>query len=1035
MPVRHLLLAILLALAPRALASDNLAQRDGWQPLPSDGVEASVARDDDGALRLDFDFTAGAGFVILQLPLDLPLPEHFAVEMTIKASAQPNNLELKLLAPERDDGQDVWWHNRWGYRFPGEWTTLRSKRRHFEYAWGPSGGDEPLTRLDAIELAIAAGEGGEGTLWLRNLTIHELDAPRPYGGTRTLVDRAKGMTWWSADDEPIGWTASDAELPATLEIDFGVERPIDGLELRWAGDGTPSAYGLTLNNAALISAQERTGGVDVFHLPDADVRSLVITVRGAGHTLENVSVISAGEMPDANAYIARVATHARRGLFPAPFVGEQAFWTVVGAPDSDHELTISEHGAIEPLRGGPIFEPFIRLDDRLISWADVQTTQALEQSGLPIPTVRWASDRIALEILAVPWGASGEEFAWRYRLSNTSDGPISAQLVVVLRPFQNLPPWQRLNLVGGVAHLPPVTIRNAAFLLDRLVIAEASERPARSHVMSLQGGDIIPLIDRRAPFQAERGVAVTNALSLVSGAMVFDVVLVPGEHHDIAFATRSHPSPVTPDQLQQRLGQAAQEWQTRLNHVTFEGPPQAQRAWNIVRSNLAYILINADGPALQPGSRTYERSWIRDGAVTGAALLSLGHTDRVADFLEWYAPYQFENGKVPCVVDKRGPDPVDEHDSTGQLIYLLRRHADVTGDTSLLERHFGRVVKGIEYLEGLRAQRMVSPYDRAHDPERVKFGILPESISHEGYSAKPMHSYWDNFWALRGIKDAAAIAERLGKPGLAAEWSALAGDFRRTLYDSIRLAAQQHNIAYIPGCAELGDFDPTSTATAIMPGGELDHLPPGMLAATFARWWAHAKGRMDDTVEWFDYTPYEARIIGALVMMGQADRAHELMAWLFEDILPAGWNHWAEVAYRDDHHPGWIGDMPHTWVGAGFINSFLTMLAYERESDDALVLAAGVPLGWLEGGQTVGIRNLRTAHGPLSYRLVREGGSLILAVEDGVRTPPGGLAFRVPGDAGLARVTVNGAPRAVREGREITFHETPAIIAVRLDED
>jgi hypothetical protein len=33
--------------------------------------------------------------------------------------------------------------------------------------------------------------------------------------------------------------------------------------------------------------------------------------------------------------------------------------------------------------------------------------------------------------------------------------------------------------------------------------------------------------------------------------------------------------------------------------------------------------------------------------------------------LRWYAPHQFDNGKVPCCVDDRGADPVPEHDSGG----------------------------------------------------------------------------------------------------------------------------------------------------------------------------------------------------------------------------------------------------------------------------------------------------------------------------------------------------------------------------------
>ena len=49
-------------------------------------------------------------------------------------------------------------------------------------------------------------------------------------------------------------------------------------------------------------------------------------------------------------------------------------------------------------------------------------------------------------------------------------------------------------------------------------------------------------------------------------------------------------------------------------------------------------------------------------------------------FLEWYTRYQYPGGKVPCVVDRRGPDPVPEHDSTGQLIYALLKYYDFTGD-------------------------------------------------------------------------------------------------------------------------------------------------------------------------------------------------------------------------------------------------------------------------------------------------------------------------------------------------------------------
>jgi hypothetical protein len=96
-------------------------------------------------------------------------------------------------------------------------------------------------------------------------------------------------------------------------------------------------------------------------------------------------------------------------------------------------------------------------------------------------------------------------------------------------------------------------------------------------------------------------------------------------------------------------------------------------------------LINRDGSALQPGSRAYERSWSRDGALTSEALLRLGHEDAVRDFLRWYTPYQLPNGKVPCCVDARGADPVLENDSHGEFIFLVSELFGYTHDRAMLE--------------------------------------------------------------------------------------------------------------------------------------------------------------------------------------------------------------------------------------------------------------------------------------------------------------------------------------------------------------
>ena len=82
-----------------------------------------------------------------------------------------------------------------------------------------------------------------------------------------------------------------------------------------------------------------------------------------------------------------------------------------------------------------------------------------------------------------------------------------------------------------------------------------------------------------------------------------------------------------------------------LADSTIELPRSASRFAESIRANLAYILINHDGAGIQPGSRSYERSWIRDGSLTSTALLRLGHPEEVRDFINWYARYPVRERK------------------------------------------------------------------------------------------------------------------------------------------------------------------------------------------------------------------------------------------------------------------------------------------------------------------------------------------------------------------------------------------------------
>ena len=514
-------------------------------------------------------------------------------------------------------------------------------------------------------------------------------------------------------------------------------------------------------------------------------------------------------------------------------------------------------------------------------------------------------------------------------------------------------------------------------------------------------------------------------LTIPFGASRDMYVAIPFHAH----SALSHPFATDADArafAERKLVEVTRTWEASLNRVNIELPPSASRITNTLRAQLAYILINNHGPRIDPGARSYARSWIRDGSMIGAALLRLGHPEQVRAFLEWYAPYQFPNGRVPCCVDARGADPVPENDSHGELIYAIADYFRYTRDTVFAAKMWPHVTGAVAYMDLLRAQRLTPEYDKPS--ARAFRGLFPQSISHEGYSAKPMHSFWDDLFGLRGYKDAAFIAAVLGHATETRAYAAKRDTFRTDIMASYRASMAEHHIDFLPGSVELGDFDVTSTTVGVAPVGELASLPDTALRRTFDRYWENSEKRRSGAEPWDAYTPYELRTVGTFVRLGEKQRALSMLDFFFQGQRPAAWREWAEVVWHDPDTPKFIGDMPHTWVGSDYIRSVLDMFAYDRASDSALVVGAGIAERWVSEAPGVKVRALGTPYGPIDLDIRARGDSLVARIGGGLRMPTGGVAFITPVDRLIARARVNGNIVAPSSAGEVVVRQLPATI-------
>ena len=366
-------------------------------------------------------------------------------------------------------------------------------------------------------------------------------------------------------------------------------------------------------------------------------------------------------------------------------------------------------------------------------------------------------------------------------------------------------------------------------------------------------------------------------------------------------------------------------------------------------------------------------------------------------------------------------------DSWGEFIFAVMDSYRFTADGSFLAEMWPAVLKSVDYLERLRSRRL-TPEHRAAD-KRAFYGLLPESMSHEGYMAHPVHAYWDDFWALRGLKDAFAMAEILGEPEASRRIAALRDAFRESLYASLDLVIRERALDFVPGSVELADFDPAATAIAVSVADELQRLPRTAIDQTFDKYLEGFRARAGGDTPWANYSAYEIRIIAALVRLGRRQEAHELLRFFLADRRIVPWNQWPEISWRDPLGPSFIGDMPHSWIGAEYILAARSLFAYEREADQSLVIAAGVAADWLDEGGEVLVRDLPTYYGKLSYWLRRASAQRLgLDLWGDLEIPPGGLLVMPPLRGPLVRVEINGRPSDAFEPEAALCRECPAEI-------
>ena len=196
-------------------------------------------------------------------------------------------------------------------------------------------------------------------------------------------------------------------------------------------------------------------------------------------------------------------------------------------------------------------------------------------------------------------------------------------LYLAVRPFQVNPPSQTLNQRGGVSPISSIEKMGNRILVNGRPALVTHSTPDGFGAIPFFSGDIVQ--DFLSAGQLPAAEKVVDPFHSASAALAYRWRIAPGKSRTADLVLPLHdqlPAAVDPEVIEYAV---AEKWRREVDRVTITGPPAAEEALQTLKAQLGYILVNRSGPGIQPGTRSYARSWIRDGSLTSWALLQMGN--------------------------------------------------------------------------------------------------------------------------------------------------------------------------------------------------------------------------------------------------------------------------------------------------------------------------------------------------------------------------------------------------------------------------
>ncbi len=650
-------------------------------------------------------------------------------------------------------------------------------------------------------------------------------------------------------------------------------------------------------------------------------------------------------------------------------------WTSIGNLWSPWEAIVDPTGLVTPWFDGWSLDWWVEVEGRWRHPSHDEVSQTLYDRDKPIVQTRLstagAGDVIQRAYAQV---ATGPPEGWRelvtVEVENRTGAPI--RVAFALRPYNP----------EGLAVLSEIAVRGAQVTVNGNALALLLPDDPEAVVLStFADGDAANLVADGHGRGAGDG-EVHDPAGLATGAFVYEVPVG-------GVVRAAAPSLPRAEQRRRRgVVERFQRWPEVTAHL--RSAADVARAWEApldrgmrvelpddrlqraVDANRAYMLLFHDPGSITPGPYTYHRFWFRDAAYQTVALDRWGLHEEAADVLRTFPSRQRADGFYYS--------QWREWDANGAAIWGLAEHHRLTGDDELLAETADSVARGARWIARKRRER-------GRDAPELR-GLLPPGVSAEHLGPFDYY-YWDDFWSLRGLQDAAYVGYLTGDLDGAAESERTYRSLLADVRSSIERASRRLGVRAIAAGPTRG-ADPGMI-------GSLAACEPLRILAADDPWIVGTADVIRDRFclgeaffQGISHTGFGTYLTLQLAFVeleaGDA-RAWTRLRWLLDAATPT-------FTWPEAIHPqlggGCMGDGHHGWAAADFL-SFVRNLLVREGRDGSILLLGLLPDEWF--GERVAVRDAPTHRGLVSYTLTWDEDRPVLAWE----AAEPGVTLRAPG--------------------------------------